>query len=821
MRSPRAIIDESARASTDLFSSRMDARLLAALAGVSATVTAQQIALLQVLGWMHWHHFAYLVVALALLGFGIAGTILSLAREPLLRRAPRLLPWLLLAVAASIPLGVRLAQHGALAVDLPLVFFAPRNVWRMATLCLLLLPPFLLGGLATGLVLTAQARRAGRFYAASLAGAGVGGLVGLAFVAHLIPPVLPAAVATLALAATACLWPQLTVPARAAGFAVTALVALSWASPGDLNSSQFKPLQRTLDLPGARIVASRPGVHGWVQIVSAPALRPSPAVGFEFLEEIPPQPAVFVNGLPYGSLVPGDSAELAPWLDSTTDAAAFVGTRPQRVLMLENGPGGWAALAARHGAQQITVVEPNNALIGLLAADGATPAAEWQLPAVTLQRTSARRFLRRTEDRFDVIRFPEVGAFGGSAGLAAASEQFLLTREAFEEAWQRLTPGGVIAVTAWMDFPERNPLRLLATLAEMLEVAGVRPRDHLAGIRGWSTVTFLVRRTPWTAELANQLRRFSADGGFDPLLLPEVTAAERESHHAWQNRGFFEQVDALVDGPREPQYREYAFRLRPATDQRPYFSQFLRHEKIRELRELFGARAMPFFELGSLVVALAFGLLAVLALVCIVLPLARLGWRGPGKTRVLMYFGGLGMGFMLVEIGLILQAHAWLGSPVAGVALVLTTLLIASGAGSLWSERLDPGAATQVRVLILIAVGILVAAALVIGMQPIANRWPLGAQAALLVAIVAALGAPMGMAFPLGLRALEGPAPPHVPWAWAVNGSVSVVTPSGAMLLAMSAGFGALFVAAACAYALAIAGIWLTGGPRSASRRAP
>ena len=123
-----------------------DRPLLAALALLSAAATAQQIALMQMLGWMHWHHFAYLVVALALLGLGVAGTTLSLARDRLLKHWRTRLSWLALTMAVTIPIGLRIAQLDPLFVDLPLVFFDPRaNVWRLVVLCLLLLPPFFCG----------------------------------------------------------------------------------------------------------------------------------------------------------------------------------------------------------------------------------------------------------------------------------------------------------------------------------------------------------------------------------------------------------------------------------------------------------------------------------------------------------------------------------------------------------------------------------------------------------------------------------------------------------------------------------------------------
>ncbi|MGH7943716.1 MAG: spermidine synthase [Opitutaceae bacterium] len=846
-----------------------DGRLLAALGLISAAATAQQIALMQVLGWMHWHHFAYMIVAVALLGFGIAGTVLSLARECLVRNWKSILPWLILGCALTIPSGVRLARAPALAVDLPLIFFDPGNVWRLVALCVLLLPPFFCAGLVTGLLLTVNARHAGRFYAASLAGAGVGGLIGLTLVANVSPPRLSTAVATLALAAASCLWPRLrrvrsteverldpkplnvsgTNPkrvevnslhlserrvvaplrlgrvARIATLVSAAVLFGFWQFPGKLHSSQFKPLSRTLDLPGARVIAERPGVHGWVQVVAAPALRPAPATSLQFQGEIPVQPAVFVNGLGYGSLLDAAALRNPAWLDYTTDAVAFAVTRPKRVLLLENGPGGWAAIARQHGATHIDVVEPNRALVELLTRGEPPFAPEWRLPGVNLIIATGRAEMSRTLATYDLIRFPSVGALGGTAGLASASEQFLLTREAFTDAWHRLSPGGVVAITAWMDFPERNSLRLVATLAEALESVGATPRTSLAAIRGWATVTFLARSPAnenapaWNASDLDALRQFCRERGFDPLLLPDLIPDERELNHAWQNPRFFERVDALVSGPREPVYQNHEFVVEPATDARPYFSQFLRWSGWERVKETFGARSVPFFELGSWVVALTFIVLLVLAAAGIALPLVRLGWRGRGKTRVFLYFGGLGAGYMFAEIGLMLRAHALLGSPVLAAALVITALLIASGLGSLWSDRLTPTTRTQRAALLTIAGSLLIASALLALLTPLARTWPAAAGIALLLVIVTGLGAALGTAFPLGLRWLEAGTPAHVPWAWAVNGCISVATPAGAMLLAMRSGFGALFAAGAAAYAIALLGTFLSAdsATRSAS----
>jgi hypothetical protein len=106
-------------------------------------------------------------------------------------------------------------------------------------------------------------------------------------------------------------------------------------------------------------------------------------------------------------------------------------------------------------------------------------------------------------------------------------------------------------------------------------------------------------------------------------------------------------------------------------------------------------------------------------------------------------------------------------------------------------------------------------------LTPLARTWPLSGGIALLLAMVTCLGLALGAAFPLGLRWLEATAPAHVPWAWAVNGCISVATPAGAMLLAMQSGFGALFAAGAAAYGVALLGTFFSAGSSMQSGSTP
>jgi hypothetical protein len=216
---------------------------------------------------------------------------------------------------------------------------------------------------------------------------------------------------------------------------------------------------------------------------------------------------------------------------------------------------------------------------------------------------------------------------------------------------------------------------------------------------------------------------------------------------------------------------------------------------------------MPFFELGSIVVAITAALLSVLALVLVVLPLAGTGWRGAGRNWTFAWFAALGAGFMLLEIVLMLRLTPFAGGAIPAAAIVLATLLTGAGLGSRWSQRWDASRATLVR----IAAGAAAGAALLgfaTGALPIGldAAWPV--RMTLCAVLIAPPALLLGMAFPTGLRHLARHAPAQVPWGWAVNNCVSVVTPSLATLLAVNSGHGAVFFFAAGAYAVAAAVTW-------------
>ncbi len=815
-------------------------RLHLALAMVSAAVIAFQLALMQFLSLVQWHHFASMIIAVALLGFGAAGTCLSLLRSRLMRHFESLLPLLLCLSGAAMALAMGIAQGSLVRFDSLLVFTGIRELLNLVLTYGLYLLPIFLAALAIGMIFVRTAADIGRLYFWNLAGsaAGAGAMTGLMWLFS--PAALPGLAAVLAIAAALFVFPEglrvASFPGHAAGpedppSAVEArelrvgdpaacsgrgwrwvliaaalltclAVVFSVIRPPVPVLSEFKGLSRALHLPASRITAERSSPYGLMQVFASPALRYAPGLSLAWQKEIPAGKAVFNNGDWFGAVVPRQGG--GAFLDSTTGALPYALERRRCVLILDAGSCSLLSQALNRGAERIMAVEPHPVILSLLSGELAGETGNLlRHPAVTVRNLSSRTFLTQDKSQYDLILLPTLDAFGGTSGLHAVREDYLLTREAIRQLWRKLAPGGAISVTSWLDYPLRHPLKIVATLAEALEAEGVAvPRDHLAAVRGWGTITILAKKTPINAVDAENVRRFCRELRFDPALLPDLRVEERMRFNALQDERLFRYLEELLSPSRERFIADYAFNIEPATDDRPYFSQFLRWQSIPELVRLYGGRTFPFLEAGYLLVLMTLLQVAVAAAILILLPLRFLGPAGGSRLGTLLYFSGLGIGYMFVEIVLIQRFLLYLGNPLYAAAAVISGMLLCSGAGSLLSANLIKARRHGLVLFALIVLMILLYARFLTPLLLSTIALPQVARVVLALLIIAPAAFIMGMPFPLGIRLLTGTADAEIPWAWGINGCFSVVSTLLATVIAVEMGFAWVMILAALAYGI-------------------
>jgi len=827
----------------------------AALVLVSASVLFYQVILVRAFSIGQWHHFAYMVISIALLGFGASGTLLAALERRRTNAAMSLQGsqggWFAIsatAFAVALPISFWLTQQ--IPFDAFLVVWEARQVLYLGCYYLLLSIPFFAAATTIGLALTSESENCPRLYAYNMVGSGAGAL--LAVVVLSVARVEWALLGVMGLAqgaAVIALLDKKLFFARgsrglfaAAGVAIMAITTLAYVfRPPTVRLSQYKGLSYALNLPHAQVVAEESSPRGRVDVVVSPAIREAPGLSIVApTDAVPPwQLGLYVDAESAGAITAfnGDASTLN-YLDWMITAAPYFARqdapRDLRVCVLGAGGGAGVLLALRHAARQVDAVELDPNVPELLRGKFRDFAGGlYDRPDVRVHRAEARAFVQAAHGTWDIIDLSLVGSFAASAvGVGAVNENYLYTREAFEAYLSHLGPGGVLAVTRWARMPPRDELKLFATAVAALERMGVNPAERLVLIRSWAVATLLVKKESFPIPELSALRRWSEERLFDASYFPGIAADQHNRFNVLERDYYFEAASAFLAGGqrREQFFRDYAFNLRPATDDRPYFFHFYRWRALPLMLRTFRESWLPFSEWGYLILVATLVQATLLGILLIVSPLAVLPRRIPPvdssvarprsprtvRLRVLLYFMALGVGYLFVEMALIQRLVFLLADPIYAVAVVLVGLLFVSGLGSAWAARqlrkgISPTRLACFAAIVVAVTGTVYALGLHAILTPLLS-WPLLARMALAFTVILPFAA-MGMPFPLVLHQLGQTRAEMLPWAWAINGCASVVAGPLATLLALSAGLPAVLLVASACYAVAalLTGTWQKG----------
>jgi CheY-like chemotaxis protein len=774
---------------------------------VSAAVLLFELALTRLFAVAEWYHFAFLSIGVALFGSTAGGLAVALLGPD---RARQVEPY----VAAALPWSFCLAYLtiNQVPFDSYQLAWQPRQYLYMAVYYLALAVPFGAGGYLVARRLATERAQSHLWYASSLLGSAVGALGLLVTMPALGGE--GTVWAALALGAVGA-W-LLTADSRhsrtptvvtvASSLALAAGIALTLLQPAwlSLRLSPYKALSYALQAPDARLALRRWNAYSRVDVVVAAQIHSAPGLSLRFAGALPPQHGLTVDG--------GDLSPISRRLSPQDQAflrylplSVATALRPGGSMMVIEPRGGMdVAVALEMGASRVLAVEDNPVIVravrdlygdytGGLYSDG----------RVEVLVNDGRSALEQGAERLDVIVFSLAQSYhpvmAGSYGLR---EDYLHTVESFEAALGRLGPGGFLVVTRWAQEPPSESLRAAALALTALERLGVEDASrHILAYRSWSTVTVLATPDPWAAEDTLAVRRMCDGLGFDMVYYAGMPRSDANRFNLLQAPSDHDALAALLSASdRRAFYRAQPYEMTPPTDDRPFFGHFFRWKQLPMVLGQLGRAWQPFGGAGFLVVLALLVMALILAAALVLIP----AWSQRGqeakrwRQRHMPYFAAVGVAFMLIEIPLMQQFILYVGQPALAFILVLTTLLLFSGLGSTLAHR-----APLRTVLILLG---LMAALYPLLLQAGAgqlmqlDRW---ARAAIAIGCLAPLGLLMGVPFAGGLRAIMAASPQERAWAWAVNGSASVVGSTLAAVIALSVGYRVVLMAAACCYLLA------------------
>ena len=781
-----------------------------AIALASATALAYEVLLIRLFSIIQWHHFAYMIISLALLGYGISGTLLSFFHEKLLAHFYGVFPacFGLFGITA---LGAFLAAQQLPFNGQELLWDPWQTAW-LSGIYLLLAIPFVFVATGLGLALMHYHQQIGRLYGADLLGAGAGSLA-VVLLLFWAPP--GEALRWLSgagmVAAGIAAW-ELLSRAAAMGWFLAALLPVALPIT-PLAMSPYKPQSQLLQIKDARLAHESWSPLGLIGAVESPAipLRYAPGLALTATQEPPPQVAVFNDGDGMSVITRfNGSRNTLAYLDQQTSALPYHLRDQHRVLILGAGGGSDVLQAVYHRVAAIDAVEINPQIVALVDKTyGDFSGHLYERPGVTIHQAEARGFVRASRQHYDLIQISLLDSMA-SAGLHALSENTLYTVESLQDALRHLSDGGVLAITRWLKVPPRDALKLFATAIEALRRNGVtEAENHLVLIRGWQTSTLLVKATAFSGQELAAVKAFCRRRYFDTAYYPGMTALDANRYNRLREPAFFNGAVALLGPDSQRFLADYKFNLQPATDDRPFFFNFFKWSALPEMLRLRGQGGMPLLEWGYLILIASAAQAVLASVVLILLPLvfkarellqygAGTAWRAAG------YFLALGLAFLFVEMAFLQKFILFLHHPVYASAAVLAGFLVFAGLGSRYSSRHWGAEATTLRYAVL---GIILVSGLYLFLLPqlfgAALPWSIAAKFAVAIACIAPLAFCMGMPFPLGLGLVARRFPSLVPWAWGINGCASVLSAILATGLAIHFGFHTVILCAMGLYALA------------------
>jgi hypothetical protein len=773
---------------------------------LTASILALQLLEMRLLSYMLWHHLAYVVISVVLLGLGAGGAIVAVLPRWMLPRSATLI-----ALSASL---TGLATIGAFAVltrvELDTFSLSHSRLFSLVLYYAALVVPYLFAGMALALIFTVGIGRIGTLYGVDLAGSAVGCYLFYLLIEPLGAP--SALVAMSLVSVVAGVFFALADQAwRTALTAILAAAGLISAYPyADTilapRPAPSKSLARNLNARGARLASTR-----WTPISRVDVLEADESTN-DFVGE-------YLAGDQMKMITADGDANT--WLMRNPDVRqplpplgaeflrdyhiAFLLKDSPETLILGPGGGNEVFVAHTMGARRIVAVELNAAILDVSLRMYPQFAGHiYGSPIAQAHVGEGRSFVRHRDDRFDIIQMSGVDTWAGlSSGAYVLAENFLYTVEAVKDFYGRLKPEGLLSIGRFRMEPPRESLRLVAVALQALRELGVcdpERRIAILSFRSSGLARLLIKRGPFTPSEVITLDREVAGSGGELYYAPG----------RWRDNPYCQLLRAFLSNTEWYFFEQYPYDVTPVYDDRPFFFEYYKWSRIWHDVTRPGAggqvganRPVGLMVLGGLLLQLT-----ALVLALIIAPLAvfrRQGLTVPCRGSIVLYFACLGFGYMFVEIGLMQRFVLFLSHPAYSIPVVLATLLVSSGLGSFAASRLRIGQRARLRFAL---VGVVVAAVVLLLSLGWVFDMCLGlafaARVALSIALLLPLGLFMGMPFPLGLAAVSRIGVAVIPWVWGINGGASVLGSVVAIVLAMSGGFSWVLAASAGFYGLAL-----------------
>jgi MFS family permease len=771
---------------------------------ISLSTLLLEFTLTRVLSVSLWYHFAFMIISVALLGFGVSGVVLALSKK--LREIK---PDILLTLLSMI-YGISVIGSFILMNKIP---FDPFSLLTegiqflyLPVYYLLITIPFFFSGLIISVLLTRFTGEVSRLYFFDLVGAG---LSCLAFV--LIMPEFGGNGTIVFVAAIGFFSAVLFAYENHKGLVVIAIILMGLSFSFLIDRDNRIPINVSLNKLYGNYMKQKPELKmhtEWNTFSKIDVMRDedSSPDGYDVLLAIIDEGNATTNIPNVKTLPPptkpADASNLAYVLKDSAD----------KVFIIGSAGGGEILTGLYYNAKKIIGVEINGVLNDLIK----DKLVFWTGPLVKNNKNvkiitdDARSVISSKRIAYDVIISAHtISSSAVSSGAMSLVENYILTKEAMKEYLTHLKSDGVLYISR----PETQLPKLITTLKIV--------RQELTEGLEDSKNNFVVFRRPPTSFESD--KSFMAGvvykkNGFDEFDLIDVRneasflGLNIEYDPLSRQDGIYKQLIESENIDKE--IENFESDIKPATDDKPFFDNNigfgnLTWEGMKETfaqddKAILALKDRPVAETTLLIILVQTIIVAGLLLL-FPLKFMRLDAGSEFDKKYLIYFACLGIAYIMLQLSMIQKFTLFLGQPVITLLTVIATMLVASGIGSMFSFKFLNSSKKRL-ILIFIIIAILSVALGLFNPFIFKSfvRLELVWRIIISIVLIFPIGFFMGMPFPIGLSLIKDSEKKYVAFAWGINGFFSVIGTVISIILAMIIGFKFVFILSGCIYLLAM-----------------
>lgn len=782
---------------------------------ISFSILSYEIIFTRIFSYSQWHNLSSLIITMALLGFGVSGSVISVIVKRIEKNYSLYFSGAMLLFPVFLGLGFIISS--TLDFNPYEITFRPGQVIAVFLYFFIMGFSFFIG--ASIICIAFLKYSISKSYFINLLGSGVGPLCVVAASFFFHPCDIMAGIIFISM--IPALVTAFNISRRYAFVSVTIMVLLgvtvimAFLSLDIKKVSQYKAISGALNLPDAEVVYEDYSPLAVVQVVEAKGLRSTAGLSLASPFHVPEQKGIFFDAGSMSPVTPfkGDINDISYIKYLASYLPFHVIDKKNNVLVIGAGGGESILKSVLSGFKKIDGVEVNHRVIELMRNQFGTFSGEiYNRENVTIHNQEARSYIKQTRKKYDLIELSMIDAYNTTAsGVYALNESYLYTVESIEDYFKCLNETGFLAITRWMVTPPRDNLKVFNLLIKALKKMGIEDvKEHLIAIRSLQTMTVMVSKTPVTEGIKDKTREFARKRFFDLVYYPGIKENEVNQFIELETPVYYNGLQKLFSEKADSFVKGYDFDITAPTDNRPYFYNFFKLPVIKYIIK-YGPSQLPVTEWGYLILFIILLPVMIISFIFIIFPLLISGRTGRKINKVVFaYFSIIGVGYFFIEMPLIQKMVLFLGDPSYSLPVVIAGLLVSSGMGSLFSDRLFP---ENRRIFISVFLVVLITGFYLFFMDIIFSFFmtlSIGFKIFLVLLMIAPQGFFMGIPLPQGLNLLKKKNDFSLAWAWGINGFFSVISILLATITAIILGFRGVFIIAIICYATAgILSCWL------------